>query len=135
MAPFLATSYPLLDAFWTILEIVGFIIWIWLLFVVFGDIFRSRDLSGGAKALWIVLVIFLPLFGVLLYLIVRGGEMQERRVTAAREQESAFQDYVRQVSRTDSGNTADQISKLDSLRQQGVLSEEEFQREKAKILS
>lgn len=135
MAPFLASSYPLLDAFWTILEIAAFIIWIWLLFVIFGDIFRSHDLSGGAKALWVVLVIFLPLFGILLYLIVRGGKMHERRMTAAREQQAAFEHYVRQTAGTDSGGSADQLSKLASLRQQGVLSEEEFQREKAKILS
>jgi hypothetical protein len=135
VAPFLASSYPLLDAFWTILEIVAFIIWIWLLFMVFADIFRSHDLSGFAKALWIAVVIFLPLFGVLLYLIVRGGSMHERQVRAAQAQQDAFRDYVRQTAGTDSGGSADQLQKLASLRQQGVISEDEFQREKAKILS
>ena len=71
-------SYPLLGAFWTIFEIFLWVIWIWILITVFIDIFRSHDLSGGAKALWFLLVLFIPLIGVLVYLIVRGGSMQER---------------------------------------------------------
>jgi Short C-terminal domain len=137
MAPlFAATSYPLLDAFWTILWIFGFFIWIWLAIAVFSDIFRSHDLSGWAKGLWTVGIIILPLFGVLVYLIARGGKMHERQVAAAQRQEQAFRDYVKEAASTagDGGSSADQLSKLASLREQGVINEDEFQREKAKIL-
>ena len=71
-----SNSYPLLGAFWTILEIFLFVIWFWILITVFIDIFRSHDLSGGAKALWFLFVLFIPLIGVLVYLIARGGKMQ-----------------------------------------------------------
>ena len=72
------SSYPLLSIFWTILIVFLWVIWIWILIWVFIDIFRSPDLSGGAKALWFLFVLFIPLIGVLVYLIARGGTMQER---------------------------------------------------------
>jgi hypothetical protein len=77
-------SHPLLAVFWTILEIFVFVIWIWLLIWIFSDIFGSRDLSGWAKALWVVFVLFLPLIGILAYLIVRGGSMHDRAVRQAK---------------------------------------------------
>ncbi len=82
------SSYPLLDAFWTIFEIL-WVIWIWILVTVFIDIFRSHDLSGGAKALWFVFVLFVPLIGVLVYLIARGDSMHERSVRLAQQQDRA----------------------------------------------
>ena len=75
-------SYPLLGAFWTILEIFLWVLWIWVLIYVFIDIFRSHDLSGWAKALWFIFVLFIPLIGVLVYLIARGGSMHERAAAA-----------------------------------------------------
>ena len=90
----IATSYPLLDAFLTMLWIFLFIIWIWLLIMVFSDIFRSHDLGGWGKALWVIGIIIFPLLGVLLYLIVRGGKMHERQLQYAQAQETAFRDYV-----------------------------------------
>jgi hypothetical protein len=75
-----STSYPLLDAFWTLLFIFGFVLWLWLIIVVFGDIFRNDDLSGFAKGLWVVAIIFLPLLGILMYLIFHGGDTQKRAV-------------------------------------------------------
>ena len=75
-----SSSYPLLDIFWTILEVFLWVIWFWILITVFIDIFRSPDLSGWAKALWFLFVLFIPLIGVLVYLIVRGGSMHERSV-------------------------------------------------------
>ena len=75
-------SYPLLGAFWTIFEIFLWVIWIWILIYVFIDIFRSRDLSGWGKALWFLFVLFIPLIGVLVYLIVRGNSMHERAAQA-----------------------------------------------------
>ena len=134
MAPFFASSsYPLLDAFWTILWIVGFIIWIWLAISVFSDIFRSHDLSGWGKGLWVAAIIIFPLFGVLFYLIFRGGRMHERAVQAASQRQEQFRQYVQEQAGTPS--TADELSKLASLRDKGVISEDEFQREKAKILT
>src|SRR5579862_6627105 len=89
-----ASSYPLLDAFLTMLWIFLFIIWIWLLIMVFSDIFRSRDLSGWGKALWVIGIIILPWLGVLIYLIARGGKMHERQIQAAQAQQEAFRQYV-----------------------------------------
>ena len=75
-----SSSYPLLNIFWTIIEIFLLVVWFWILITVFIDIFRSPDLSGAAKALWFLFVLFIPLIGVLVYLIARGGTMNERSV-------------------------------------------------------
>src|SRR5215468_132862 len=90
-------SYPLLGAFWTIFEIFLWVLWIWVLVYVFIDIFRSPDLSGWAKALWFVFVLFIPLIGVLVYLIARGSKMHERTVQAAQQQDQDFRAYVQQA--------------------------------------
>jgi Short C-terminal domain/Phospholipase_D-nuclease N-terminal len=133
-----ATSYPLLDAFLTVLWIVGFVLWIWLMIAVFSDIFRSRDLSGWGKAAWILLIFILPLLGVLIYLIARGHKMHEHAASDMKAQDEAFRRYVQEAAAT-SGNgssgTADQLSKLADLRDRGVITPEEFDREKAKVLS
>jgi len=126
-------SYPLLGAFWTILEIFLWVLWIWILIYVFIDIFRSHDLSGWAKALWFIFVLFIPLIGVLIYLIARGGSMQERAQQQARQQDKEFRAYVQDAA--GSGNTADQLTKLAELRDRGVITAEEFEREKAKVLA
>src|SRR5262249_11538116 len=128
-------SYPLLRAFWTILEIFLWVLWIWVLIYVFIDIFRSHDLSGWAKALWFLFVLFIPLIGVLVYLIVRGGSMHERAVQQAQQQDQQFRQYVQQAAASAPASTADQLSKLADLRDRGVISAEEFDREKAKVLS
>ncbi len=126
-------SYPLLGAFWTIFEIFLWVIWFWILITVFIDIFRSHDLSGGGKALWFIFVLFIPLIGVLAYLIVRGGSMHERSVHQAHQQEKEFRSYVQQAA--GEGSSAEQLAKLAELRDRGVLTPEEFEREKAKILT
>ena len=130
----LAGSYPLADIFVTMLEFFLFFAWIWLLIIVFGDIFRSRDLSGWAKGLWVLFVIIVPLFGVLAYLIVRGGKMHERQIEAAQAQEQAFRQYVQETASTQTNGSAGQVAKLADLRDRGVISEAEFQQEKAKAL-
>jgi hypothetical protein len=129
-----STSYPLLDAFWTIFEIFLWVIWIWILITVFIDIFRSHDLSGLAKALWFVFVLFIPLIGVLVYLIARGGSMHERSMRQAQHQDEALRDYIRATAQP-SSSTADQLERLASLRDRGVITGEEFDREKAKVLA
>jgi membrane protein implicated in regulation of membrane protease activity len=126
-------SYPLLGAFWTILEIFLWVLWIWVLIYVFIDIFRSRDLSGWAKALWFVFVLFIPLIGVLVYLIARGDKMHERAVQQAQQQDAEARAYIQQAA--GSQNTADQLSKLADLRDRGVITADEFEREKAKVLA
>ena len=130
-----SSSYPLLNVFWTILEFFLWVIWIWILIMVFIDIFRSRDLSGGAKALWFLFVLLIPLIGVLVYLIVRGDSMHERSAREARQQDDAFRTYVQQAASDAPASTADQLTKLADLRDRGVISPEEFDREKAKILA
>jgi len=126
-------SYPLLGAFWTIFEIFLWIIWFWILITVFIDIFRSKDLSGWSKALWFIFVLFIPLIGVLVYLIVRGGKMQERSVRDQQQADQEFRSYVQEAA--SGGTPADQLSKLADLRERGVITSEEFDREKAKILA
>ena len=126
-------SYPLLDAFWTILEIFLWVIWFWILITVFVDIFRSHDLSGPAKALWFLFVLIIPLIGVLVYLIARGGSMHERMVQRAERQDDQLRSYLQETAGPQS--TADQLTKLADLRDRGVITAEEFEREKAKILA
>jgi membrane protein implicated in regulation of membrane protease activity len=126
-------SYPLLGAFWTILEIFLWVLWIWILIYVFIDIFRSHDLSGWAKALWFLFVLFIPLIGVLVYLIARGDKMHERAVRQAQETDRDARQYIQEAA--GSGTPADQLSKLADLRDRGVITADEFEREKAKILA
>ena len=126
-------NYPLLDFFWTIFEIFLWVIWIWILIWIFIDIFRSHDLSGWAKALWFLFVLFIPLIGVLVYLIVRGGSMHDRAVQQAQRQDQEARAYIRDAAGTQS--SADQLTKLAGLRDQGVITADEFEREKAKILA
>ena len=130
-----SSSYPLLNVFWTMFEFFVWIIWIWLLVMVFFDIFRSHDLSGWAKALWFLFVLIIPLVGVLVYLIVRGGSMHERSVRQAQHQDEAFRHYVQQAAASSPASTADQLTKLADLRDRGVISAEEFDREKQKLLA
>ena len=130
-----ASSYPLLNIFWSIFEFFLWIIWIWILIMIFIDIFRSHDLSGVAKALWFLFVLFIPLIGVLVYLIARGGSMHERAVAQARHQDAEFRQYVQQAAASTPASTADQLAKLADLRDRGVISAEEFEREKAKVLA
>jgi hypothetical protein len=132
----LAYDYPLLDVFWTMLWFFLFFIWIWILITVFADIFRSHDMGGFAKALWVIFVIFLPFLGVFVYLIVRGKSMQERGMRRAARQEQDFRGYVQDVAASSGGSgTADQLAKLADLKDRGVLTDAEFETEKAKILS
>jgi Short C-terminal domain/Phospholipase_D-nuclease N-terminal len=125
-------SYPLLDAFLTMLWLFLWILWIVLVVRIVFDIFASHDLGGWAKAGWVILVVLLPLIGVLCYLIVRGGDMQERQLRHAEAQDDAFRAYARDGAKSGS---ADELAKLADLRDRGVISEEEFQRGKAKVLA
>jgi hypothetical protein len=131
----LASSYPVLDAFLTMLYFFLFIIWIWLLIMVFSDIFRSRDMSGWAKGLWMIFVIIVPYFGVFVYLVARGGKMHERAAAEAATQQKAFDAYVKQAAGAEGSDTASQLSKLADLKAQGVITDAEFETQKAKVLA
>ena len=132
----LASDYPILDIFLTMLYFFLFFIWIWLLITVFVDIFRSHDMSGGIKALWCVFVVIMPFLGVFVYLIARGGKMHERAAAEAAQQQKQFDTYIKQTAGAGGGtDTASQLSKLADLKSQGVLSDAEFEAQKAKVLA
>jgi len=122
---------PLLDLLWAMLWFFLFIVWIWLLITIFVDIFRS-DMSGWAKAFWVIFVIILPLLGVLIYLIVHGKDMQNRAVDQAVAQDQAQRDYIQSVATT---SDADELEKLKKLHDDGTLTDDEYAAQKAKVLN
>jgi type VI protein secretion system component VasK len=129
-------DYPLLNLFWTMLWFFLFIAWLFLLFTLFADIFRSRDMGGWAKALWVLFIIILPILGSLVYLIVRGRSMHERAAEDYQEREKAFRSYVQEAAGSAGGaSVADELSKLSALRDSGALTAEEFEAQKSKLLS
>jgi hypothetical protein len=129
----LAYQYPILSLIWMMFVFFVFVLWIWLLISIFMDIFRSHDMGGVAKALWVLFVIILPFLGVLVYLIARGGKMHERQVQQAAEQQKAFDAYVKETA--GANNSAEELAKLADLKEKGVLTDAEFQAQKAKLLS
>jgi hypothetical protein len=114
------------------LEFFVFVIWIWLLIVVFSDIFRSHDLSGVAKTLWTIFVIVIPYLGVFIYLVARGGKMQEHAIAAAKAQEEARQTYIQQAAGT--GSPGEELTRLADLKDKGVIDDAEFEKLKAKAI-
>jgi ABC-type multidrug transport system fused ATPase/permease subunit len=131
--PLADSSYPLLNVFWSMFIFFLWIIWFWILITVFIDIFRSHDLSGWGKALWFLFVLLIPLIGVLVYLIARGGKMHEHAAQQAKQQDQEFRAYVQEAA--GSQNSADQLAKLADLRDRGVITAQEFDRQKAKVLA
>lgn len=95
-----AINYPLFDVFVSTLYIALFIFWIVVVFHVMIDLFRSDDLDGPLKALWVLLIFVLPLVGALVYLVVRGGSMHQRRARAPELQHQALEDYIRTIANT-----------------------------------
>jgi cytochrome c biogenesis protein CcdA len=106
--------------------------WIWILISIIGDLFRDHELSGVAKAVWVFFLVFLPFLGVLLYLIVRGNGMRDRTIKAQAEAKQHFDSYVREQAHT---TPADELHKLNELKEKGALSAEEFDKAKAKLLA
>jgi hypothetical protein len=129
----IASSYPLLNVFWSMLFFALFVIWIFILIQVIIDIFRSSDLSGWGKAGWLIGILVFEVFGVIAYLIVRGGKMHERQMEHVKAQQQSFDGYVREAAAGES--TADQLTKLSELKSQGVLTSDEFEAQKAKLLN
>ena len=129
----LAYDYPLLNVFLSILYFSLFFMWIWIAVMVVVDVFRSDDLGGFAKALWFLFVVLLPFLGVFIYLVARGGRMHERQIADATAQQQAFDQYVQQTAGV--ADVPSQLEKLAALRDQGVISAQEFDAQKAKLLA
>ena len=129
----LASDFGTGQVFLSMLWFFLFFIWIWLLIVVFSDIFRSHDMGGFAKAIWVIFVIIFPYLGVFVYLIARGHKMAEHAQQAALAQDAAAKAYIQQAAGT-TGSTADEIQRLADLKAQGVITDAEFEAGKAKAL-
>jgi len=128
----IATSYPLLDVFWTMLIFFAFFIWIWILFTVFADLFRRDDISGWGKAAWIIFVIVLPYLGVFVYLIAEHKGMTDRTIQQQEAAKSQMDQYVRSVAGSD---PTEQIAKGEELLKQGTISQAEFDQIKQRALA
>ncbi len=130
----LAYDYPLLGVFWTMFVLFIWIAWIFILVKVLSDVFRSDDMGGGIKALWVIFIIFLPFLGTFVYLIARGKGMGERDVAIYEKQQEAFHSYVKDVAGSGT-SVADELAKLAELKDRGVITEAEYEAQKAKALA
>lgn len=129
----IANEFGTGQVLWSMLWFFMFFIWIWLLITVFADIFRSHDLGGFAKAIWVIFVIFIPYLGVFVYLIARGHKMHDHAVEAAQAQDAANRAYIQQAAGT-AASPADELARLADLKERGVIDDAEFQRLKAKTV-
>jgi ABC-type multidrug transport system fused ATPase/permease subunit len=130
MTPIFA-DYGLGEALLTVLAIFFIVIWIWILITVLIDLFRDHELSGWWKAVWVFFLVFLPVITVLIYLIARGGGMRERALAEQRQLQEASEQYIRSVA---GSSPVDELHRLNELRERGAISQEEFDRLKARLL-
>ena len=131
----LAADYPFLDLMWTMLIFFIWILWFWLLFTVFADVFRRHDISGWGKAAWLLFTILLPFLGVFVYLITQNTGMTERNLERARAQKAQFDDYVRQTASESGGGATAEIERAKSLLDSGAINQSEFDAIKQKALA
>jgi general stress protein CsbA len=129
-----AADYPFMDVLWTMIIFFCWVAWIWILILIFSDLFR-RDVSGWAKAAWVVFLIVLPFLGALVYVIANGKQMTERRVHDAAASQANFDNYVRSVAKTSDGGSAGEIEKAKQLLDSGAITQQEFEQLKAKALA
>ena len=124
----LAATYPFLEVFWTMLVFFAFVVWLWLLFTVFADIFRRHDTSGWVKVLWVAFIIILPFLGVFVYIIAEHKGMTERTIERQQAAKSEFDKYVQSVAGTQGGNggPASEIAKAQQLLSSGSITQSEF---------
>jgi Phospholipase_D-nuclease N-terminal len=122
---YLATSYPLLEVFWTMLIFFGFVIWIWILFTVLGDVFRRHDTSAVAKVLWIIFLVVVPYLGVFVYLIAEQKGMSERALERQQAAQAQTAQYVKSVATQ--ADPTDQIAKAKQLLDSGTITQSEFE--------
>jgi len=128
-----ATDYPFLDILWSMLIFMALILWIWIAILIFADIFRRHDMGGFAKALWIILIIFIPLFGALIYLIVYHQGMADRNVKDQEAAQATFDQQVREAAAT--GGPASEIETAQKLLDAGTITQADFDQIKAKALA
>lgn len=128
----LAYDFPLLSAFFTMFFFFLWVLWLIILFRSIGDIFRSHDLSGIGKAGWLLFVIIAPYLGVFVYVIARGDGMSQRDLARAQAHEEGFRQYVQSVA---GGGVSTELERLAALKERGVISDEEFAQQKAKLLA
>ena len=121
-----------LDVIWSMFVFFLMVAWIWTLVGVVSDVFRSHDLSGMGKAVWVLLIIMIPWLGVLAYILVRGESMQKRNLEALQQASEAQRAYIQSFATV---SPADELVKLSDLKDKGVISEEEFAAQKAKLLA
>jgi hypothetical protein len=133
MAPPLAADYPFLNILWSTLVFIGFCMWIWLVFSIFADLFRRHDIGGFTKAMWVVFVMFIPLIGVLVYLIAYHDGIADRTGKQQAAAEQAFDQRVREAAGT--SGPATEIATAEKLRDAGTITDEEFVRVKTKALA
>jgi general stress protein CsbA len=129
-----AADYPFLDVLWTMIIFFCWVAWIWLLIVIFSDLFR-RDLSGWAKAAWIVFLLVLPFLGALIYVIANGKEMTERRIRDAEASQAQIESHIRSVATSSGGGAAGEIQRAKQLLDSGAITQQEFEQLKSKALA
>lgn len=120
------------EALWLALEIFFFVIWIWILITILSDLFRDHEMSGWGKAVWVLFLVFIPFLTALIYLIARGGGMRERALKAQAEAKHHMDAYIQQQAHS---SPADELHKLNELKEKGAISSEEFDKAKAKLLA
>jgi len=128
----LIADFSLGDALLVVVEIFFFVLYLWILFAIIGDLFRDHELSGWGKAGWIFVLFVVPFFGALIYLIARGDGMRERSVKEQAEARKHMDAYIRETA---GSSPADELHKLSELRDKGAITNEEFDRAKAKLLA
>ncbi len=128
-------AYTFGDVMWSMFVFFAWILFFWMLFVVFGDLFSRHDISGWAKAGWCLFVIILPFLGIFVYLIANGKSMGERSLARAQAQQSQMDDYVRSVASSGSGSSMEDIAKGKELLDSGAINQSEFDQLKAKALA
>ena len=126
-----AADYPFMDVLWSMIIFFFWVIWIWIVITVLMDVFRRHDIGGWAKAAWVIFVVVLPWLGVLIYLIVEHDGMRDRSVKQAQAQKQEFDEYVRDAA----GGSAAEIARAKELLDSGALTQDEFERIKAKALA
>jgi putative oligomerization/nucleic acid binding protein len=131
----LASSYPLLDVFWTMIVFFSWIIWIWLLVAVFADLFGRHDIGGWAKAGWTVMVLVLPFVGVLIYMISQSRSMAERKATETAAAQASFDTYVRSVASSNGQGGVGEIDKAKQLLDSGAITQTEYETLKRRALA
>ena len=131
----LAASYPFLDVLWTMVIFFLWVAWFWMLFAVWGDVFRREDLSGWGKAAWLILTLVVPFLGVFIYLIAQGKGMTSRNLAAQQAAKSQLDTYVRETAGSNGGGAAEEIGKAKTLLDQGTITSAEFDAIKQKALA